>query len=198
MARLPFATLCLTLLALTVGCSNDDATDAGGANDGAAGGSQAEYLLCTEPAGSWTDLTDEDESWRANAIAVPWTDETQCAIRLDTMWHRFGQEHCGWEATERISIGLPIGTPYTGPEADPPGQDWDPFFFFNTDGVFPGLPAGEVIATADVPASAIDTGMRTVTGRQMSIAEDESALYEIQGDVARVFVRSSDDDTSCA
>ncbi len=179
------------IAALAVACSDEPDGSSGG-------GSQAEYLLCTEPAGSWTDLTDEDENWRANAPAVGWTDESRCAIRLDTVWHTFGDEHCDWERVEHISIGLPIGTPYTGPDADPPGQDWDPFFIFNTDGAIDGLPTGQRIAAGDVPATALDTGLQTVTGRRLLIAADESALYEIQGDDARVFLRMPEQSYGCA
>lgn len=191
--------LLLALIVVTVGagaCSSGDESDQSGS--GGQGTSGPEYLLCTEPADSWTDLTGEDEGWRTGTPLVGWTDESGCAIRLDTVWHQFGQEECEWEDTERLSIGLPIGTPYTGPDATPPGQDWDPFFFFNTNGDFEDLPQGEVIAAADVPETAVDTGLRTATGRRMSIADDEQTLYEIQGATARVFVRSSDDATSCA
>lgn len=190
MLRLP-ALIVALWLPLLAGCGSPEDVGSGVA-------SQAEHLLCTEPAGSWTDLTDEDEAWRANAPAIAWTDASRCAIRLDTVWHRFADEHCDWEEVENISMGLPLGTPYTGPDAQPPGQDWDPAFLFNTDGAVDHLPPGETIAAADVPDTAVDTGLRTINDRRLFLADDESALYEVQGDSARVFVRTLDDEFSCA
>jgi hypothetical protein len=180
------------LLVLT-GCSSDDDQTSGGD-----GGAQAAYVLCTEPAGSWTDTSDEDPDWRTGQPSIDWTDEAGCAIRLDHVWHNFGDDHCEWQDVEHISFGLPIGTPYTGPEANPPGQDWAPFFIFNTDGAVNGLPVGQELAASDVPATAIDTGLRTATGRSLFLAEDESVLYDIQGDNARLFVQISEDDYGCA
>lgn len=195
MRKRRFAVLVGVLFCLSAaGCSSDGGEIADGDTGG---GWQVEYLICTEPAGSWTDLTGEDEAWR-DQPSVAWTDETGCAIRLDHVWHNFGDDHCDWERVEHISFGLPIGTPYTGPDADPPGQDWEPFFIYNTDGAVGNLPAGERIGAADVPATAIDTGLQTVTGRSLLIAEDESALYEVQGDTARVFVRIPEDQYGCA
>ncbi|MEM7325337.1 MAG: hypothetical protein AAF531_19775 [Actinomycetota bacterium] len=182
------------LVALVAGCSADDSTSAPPEDRG----SQVEYLLCTEPAGSWTDLTGEDPAWRDDQPSVGWTDQSGCAVRLDHVWHTFGDDHCGWEFVESISFGLPVGTPYTGEVADPPGQDWEPLFLFNTDGAVEGLPTGETVAAADVPATATDTGLRTVTGRSLRLAADRSALYDVQGETARVFVRITEDDYGCA
>jgi len=172
-------------------CSGGDDEDLGDTS------SQAEYLICTEPAGSWTDLTGEDPAWR-DQPSVNWTDEDQCAVRLDHVWHHYASDHCDWEQVETISFGLPLGTPYTGPDATPPGQDWDPFFLFNTDGAMSHLPAGERIAAAEVPANAMDTGLRTVTGRSLFLAADDSALYDVQGDTAQVFVRIDAEQADCA
>ena len=186
--------LAFVMLLLLSGCSSDDDQTSGGS-----GGAQAEYVLCTEPAGSWTDISDEDPDWRTGQPSVSWTEDGGCAVRLDHVWHNFGDEHCDWESVEHISFGLPVGTPYTGPDADPPGQDWEPFFIFNTDGAVQGFPPGQELAASDVPTTAIDTGLRTATGRSLLLAEDESALYDVQGDNARVFVRLPDDhDYGCA
>lgn len=182
------------VLFVAAGCTSSGG-DTAGDNDG--GGATAEYLLCTEPAGSWTDLTGEDESWR-DQPSINWTDDSGCAIRLDHVWHNFGDDHCDWERVEHISFGLPVGTPYTGQDADPPGQDWEPFFIFNTDGAVGSLPVGQQIDAADVPATAIDTGLQTVTGRSLFIAEDETALYEVQDNTARVFIRIPEDQYGCA
>ncbi len=173
-------------------------SDGGDTTDEVGGGSQVEYLLCTEPAGSWVDLTGEDPSWRNDQPSVGWTDASGCAVRLDHVWHSFGDQHCDWEQVETISFGLPLGTPYTGESATPPGQDWEPFFVFNTGGAVTNLPEGEQISAADVPPTAINTGLQTVTGRALFLAEDESALYDVQGDNARVFVRVSEDEVGCA
>lgn len=180
----------LLLLALAGCTSSGDEANGGGA--------QVEYVLCTEPAGSWTDTSDEDPDWRTGQRSVDWTDEAGCAVRLDHVWHNFGDDHCDWEDVEHISFGLPVGSPYTGPEASPPGQDWEPFFIFNTAGAVSGLPAGQEMAASDIPATAIDTGLRTVTGRSLLLADDESVLYDVQGDSARLFVRIPGDDYGCA
>lgn len=168
-------------------------------DDVIADGTEAEYVLCEGPAGSWTDLTDEPEGWReGSGPRVDWTDDAGCAINLDSLFHTFGDDHCDWERVEFISIGLPIGSPFTGPEADPPGQDWSPFFLFNTDGAVGGVADGEQLTPEDVPADATDIGAKTATGRRLRLATDEQTLYEVQGEVVRAFVQIDADEVGCA
>ena len=161
-------------------------------------GSQPAFILCDGPAGSWTDLTDEPAGQRAELPIVDWTDEAGCAIRLDTIFHTFGDGHCDWEDVEYISLGIPIGEPFSGPDATPPEQDWEPLFLFNSDGAVANLPAGERLDVEDVPADAVDTGLTTATGRRLRLSADELTLYEIQGSSVRAFVATDDDDVSCA
>ncbi len=177
------------LAAVCAGCAADQAEPVG----------QAVNVICDAPEGSWTNLDGESPQWRADVDnRVDWTDEGGCAINLEFVFHTFGSDHCGWEKTERISIGVPFGTPYTGDRADPPGQDWEPMFFHNTDGDFDRLPPGEVIGIDELPPGATDLGLRSAGGRQLWAADDATALYEIRGDTVRVFVPASDDEISCA
>ncbi len=180
----------LSAVAGLVGC--------GDANNGGITGSQPEYVLCDGPPGTWTDLTDEETGRRESGPIVIWTDEDGCAIRLDTIFHRFGDDHCGWEDVEYLSLGVPIGEPFSGPDATPPVQDWEPLFLFNTDGAVANLPAGERLAAADVPEDALDIGAKTVTGRRRHLSADELTVYEVQGDDARAFVATADGEVSCA
>ncbi len=117
---------------------------------------------------------------------------------MDALFHRFGDDHCDWEQVEYISLGLPVGEPFTGPDADPPTQDWDPFFLFNDEGAVSGLPDGERLAAEDVPPDATDIGAKTVAGRRLRLAADGQTLYEIQGDAARAFVLTDEQRFGCA
>jgi hypothetical protein len=86
---------------------------------------------CDSAEGTWTYLADEPASIRELPDLISWTDEAGCLINANFLFHRVGDEHCGIEQLEFISIGLPVGTPYTGPSSLPPGQDWEPEFVFN-------------------------------------------------------------------
>ncbi len=193
-SRRIFTALGLSMLAplALVACSDS-------ADDVLTDGSEAEYVLCDGPAGSWTDLSNEPAGMRdGSGPRVDWTDDAGCAINLGSLFHTFGDDHCDWERVEFISIGLPIGSPFTGPDADPPGQDWSPFFLFNTDGAVGGMPKGEQLTPEELPADATDIGLKTTTGRRLRLAADEQTLYEVQGDVVRAFEKVDEDEVGCA
>ena len=152
--------------------------------------------LCEGPVGSWTDLSSEPEAFRdGSSPRIDWTDEAGCAINLEFVFHRFGDDHCGWERAELISIGVPIGVPYTGENADPPEQDWEPLFFHNTGGVVGSFAAGTVLDS--VPAAAIDTGLRA--GMRSLWADEAMTVLYLEDDIdVRVFVPVADAEVSCA
>lgn len=182
--RLLLASLAVAVLASA--CGGEDSSE----NDLAS-------ISCDSPDGTWTNLNDEPPGIRELPDLVTWTDEAGCLINAGFLFHRLGDEHCGLEDAEFISLGLPIGTPYTGPNADPPGQDWEPEFFFNTDGAWESEPHGVEVSVSDVPADAIDLGLKGSAGRTMFISRDESMLWVARGDVARQYVRPSDE-IACA
>ncbi len=185
-------TLTVAVLAFAAACTGSGA-------DQAEPVGQAVNVTCDAPVGSWTNLDGESPQWRADVDnRVDWSDEAGCAVNLEFVFHTFGSDHCGGERTERISIGVPFGTPYTGDQADPPGQDWEPLFFHNSDDDFEQLPPGEVLSIDQPPTGATDVGLRSADGRQLWATADASELYEVQGDSVRVFVPASDEATSCA
>lgn len=152
---------------------------------------------CDGPAGSWTDLSSEPEWFRDDSGArINWTDDNGCAINLEYVFHRFGDDHCEWETIEMLSIGIPIGTPYTGDNADPPGQDWEPLFFHNGAAAATHLEAGTTLA--ELPVDAVDTGLRAAGDRALFSSPDEDVLYLQQGGEVLVFVAGTDEELSCA
>ena len=156
-----------------------------------------EVSLCDGPAGTWTDLTTEPQSFRdGSSPRIDWTDDAGCAVNLEFVFHRFGDDHCEWETAEFVSIGVPLGEPYTGPNATPPGQDWEPLFFHNTDGALDHMEPGRTLS--ELPDDAIDVGLRAIDGRELWAAPDTSELYVVQDDSVRVFVPALDEDVSCA
>ncbi len=177
--------LTLTLL-LLAGCGGEDVTTA------------APVTLCDGPEGTWTDLSTEPEWWRDGIPerAVNWTDEAGCAVNGQYVFHDFGDEHCGWENVEFLSIGVPIGTPYSGPDADPPGEDWEPRYFHNADGGVEGYAPAETLG--ELPATATDTGLRAAGDRLMWAEPDASRIYVQRGDDVQVFVPVDDDEVGCA
>lgn len=176
----------ITLLAaalLSATCGSDD--------------SGQSVTLCDSPDGSWTNLNSEPVGFRdGSGERIDWTDEIGCAVNLEYVFHRFGDDHCGWQDAEFISIGLPIGSPYTGPNANPPGQDWEPQFFHNTNGAVSSFDPGVVLA--ELPSDATDTGLRAAGGRELWSSAGEEQLYVQQGDEVKVFAPVADDDVSCA
>lgn len=152
---------------------------------------------CDGPAGSWTNLSSEPEWFRDDSGSrINWTDDSGCAINLEYVFHRFGDEHCEWETIEILSIGTPIGTPYTGDNADPPGDDWEPLFFHNGASAATHLEAGTTLD--ELPTDAVDTGLRAAGDRALFSSPDEDILYLQQGGDILVFVAGSDEELSCA
>lgn len=154
-------------------------------------------VLCDSPEGTWTNLNDEPAGIRDVPTLVTWTDEVGCLINGGFLFHRMGDEHCGLEDAEFISLGLPVGTPYTGPNADPPGQDWEPEFFFNTDGAWESEPNGVEVSLSDIPTDATELGLKGSGGRTLFISTNDSMLWVASGDVVRRFVRPSNE-IACA
>ncbi len=151
---------------------------------------------CDGPPGSWTNLSSEPIGFRDDPSArVNWT-EGGCAVNLNFIFHRYGDEHCDTEDVEFISIGVPIGTPYTGPEATPPGQDWEPLFFHNTGNAYDWLPPAVVLD--ELPADAVDTGLRAAGARELHVAPDENELYVVNDGDVHVFPVVSEEETNCA
>ncbi len=169
----------------------------GGDGTGSADPGSAPVDECDGPAGSWTDLSSEPEWFRDDSSnRINWTDEGGCAVNLEFVFHRFGDDHCEWDAAEFISIGVPIGTPYTGENAVPPEQDWEPQFFHNTDQAVSHFDAGSVLG--ELPANAVDTGLRAAGDRAMYSSPDETELYLLKGSDVFVFVPVADEDVACA
>jgi len=170
-----------------------------GAACAGAGSSDDDGLIiaaCDSDEDTWTYLADEPPGFRDNPGFVTWTVEN-CVINANFVFHRSGDEHCEMQETEFISIGLPVGTPYTGPNAIPPGQDWMPEFFFNADGAWETEPPGVELAASDLPPDAVDVGLLGAGGRTMFIAADEATLWVVQDDVAKAFVEPTEE-VACA
>ena len=187
-------------MALVLGCALTATACSNSGEEGATGDHDTATLTdCAdaEP-GSWTDLTAQADGFDTAALATRWGDEQGCALRLDVVFHTNSSDHCDWERAETISFGVPAGTPFTGPDADPPGQDWEPLYFFNTDGVVESQPPGRVVSISELPDDAVDIGARSTDGKRLLLAADEETLFEVDGDLARAFVRTADEDVSCA
>ncbi len=180
----PAAASFLLVASIAVGgCANADELDP--------------VALCDGPTGSWTNLDSESENFRTDPQdRIDWTDEAGCAVNMNFVFHTFGDDHCGWEDAEFISIGVPIGVPYSGPEATPPGQDWEPKFFHNTDAAVAAFDAGTFLD--QLPTDAVDTGLRSTGDRELWISASDDELYVKENAAIRVFVSVADDDVSCA
>lgn len=139
-------------------------------------------VTCGAEPGSPTDLTAEPKDWLLNGDYHRWADSDGCPVRIDVISQNAGPEHCGWESVTFLSIGDPLGASIA---TERPGRRfaWDP------DNVLVGDPAyaGATIATADLPATAADTGYRDGDSQLWLDDADPSVLYRVHGATADRF-----------
>jgi hypothetical protein len=139
---------------------------------------------CDAEPGSPTDLDSEPAQWLAFGEYKRWFDTAGCPVRIDVISHINGATHCDLQEAEFITIGRPLGSgvEYLSPEVANR-------YVWNEDGVIPGLLPGETMATSDLPETATDTGYVQGDSRLWLDESDESVLFIVDGDTARVFIR---------
>jgi len=137
---------------------------------------------CDSPSGSPTDLASQPDDWLDYGTYLRWTDSEGCLVRIDVISHHHGAEHCGWEQSQYITIGKPLGrSMQDNSEEETARYFWDP------QGVLPGGPFGTEIERANLPGSAVDTGFRR-NGHELWLDEsDESVIYIVAGDTVQVW-----------
>jgi len=139
---------------------------------------------CDAEPGSPTDLDSEPAQWLAFGEYKRWSDAQGCPVRIDVISHINGAAHCDLQDAEFITVGRPLGEAVTALSPTTANR-----YVWNAHGVIPGLPPGETMTTSDLPETSADT--RYVQGdTQLWLDEsDESVLFIVEGDMAKVFVR---------
>ena len=142
-------------------------------------------------AGAPTDISAEPLTWLAYADYIPWVDGAGCPVRIDVISDVMGPEHCGWEASERITIGTPLGASIRNDAGTDGGTART--FIFDPHGVVGAHPPHVSMAVADLPASALDTGYRAADAQLWLDPSDAEHLYRVRNGLADRFVLDTSD-----
>jgi hypothetical protein len=135
-------------------------------------GPPADTIRCSSPPGSATDLSAEPTAWLQYFTYLRWTDGADCVVRIDVISHHDGPEHCGWQDSQYIALGNPIGTSF----ADATNElvyIWDPGNVIGDGG------HGSVVDA--LPSGAIDSGYRNGS-LELWIGTGYDELFIVEGE----------------
>jgi hypothetical protein len=138
-----------------------------------ASGEHAELRVgqpCTAAAGSPIDVATEP-NWRAYGDYTPWTDLSDCLVRIDVLAERVGPEHCNFQDTRVLIMGQPLGARHTS-RADTVEYVRDPKGSYGKPAFVSGFSAN-----ATLPSGARDTGFRQGERELWLDPTDDSAVY---------------------
>jgi hypothetical protein len=105
-----------------------------------------------------------------------WRTSDGCLVRIDVMAERPGPEHCDFQSALVIITGVPCGARYTT-ILDSAHYVRDPENVFGDFGTSFGFDPD-----AELPAVAVDTGLREGDRGLWVVPEDETAVYLVLGD----------------
>lgn len=139
---------------------------------------------CAAEPGSATDLSSEPAAWLLYTRYSRWTDAVGCEVRVDVISQSAGPAHCSWEAATFITVGTPIGAPYStsdGPADTSRTYIWDP------EGVLisiDGINRDVSIPVEKLPETAADAGFRDGDAQLWLDRADSTVLYRVSGGFA--------------
>ena len=141
---------------------------------------------CRAEPGAPTDLAAEPLEWLIYTDFIRWVDGAGCPVRIDVISDVMGPRHCGWETSEWITIGTPLGAPIRT-EAGTAAATARTFIWDPNGAINPRLPDVSM-SVGDLPTTAAASQYRVADAQLWLDELDPDVLYCVHDGRADQFV----------